>query len=235
MSIAQLASLLAELSRRLSVAPATSAAALDTVMGATRRALPQSSSVTLTLLGEHGPTTAAATDDLGRAVDEHQYRLREGPCLYAAGTGETVSVPSLATGGQRWPELARYATGVGLQSVLSVGIPPPARASLNLYSSRPSAFAEESEHVARVLASYASVIVRCGQLHQTGPGGAGGRRPGRWRRRRRSGAAGVLGPLLSCPACGMAILLNDGARKAIDEARLQCPSRSCGFIFKRAW
>ncbi len=234
MSIAQLASLLAELSQILSASPATSAA-LDTLVGAAHRALPQSSSVTLTLLGEHGATTAAATDDLGRAVDEHQYGLGEGPCLYAASTGETVSVPSLASGGQRWPELARYASGVGLQSLLSVGIPPPTRASMNVYSSWPCAFAEESEHVARVLASYASVVVRCGQLHKMGPGGGTGRRPGRWRRTRRSGSPGDLGPLLSCPTCGIGIVLTDAARKALNEAGLQCASRSCGFIFKRAW
>ncbi len=146
-----------------------------------------------------------------------------------------MSVPSLVTGSQRWPEVAQYATGVGFQSMLSVGI-PPTRASLNLYSAQPFAFPEESEHVARVLASYTSVVLRCAKGQETWlGGGADDRQRRRWRRRRRSVAPAVSDPVLSCPACGMAIVLTDGSREAIDEAGLRCPSRSCGFVFKRAW
>jgi hypothetical protein len=236
MSIAQLASLLAEVSQRLSVALNAPTAALDTLVSATRQALPQLTSVTLTLLDQRGgPTTVAASDDRGRAVDECQYRLGEGPCLSAAITGATVSVPSLVSAPGEWPELARYATGLGVQSVLSVGFPRRTPGSLNLYSSQPRAFADESEHFALALASYATVLVRCAQPPETGSGGRGRRRHGGWRVGRRSGSAGVPGPLLRCPACGIEVVLTDAARAAMGRAGLQCPSRSCAHIFTRAW
>ncbi len=42
-------------------------------------------------------------------------------------------------------------------------------------------------------------------------------------------------PVLRCPACGMEVVLTDAARLLVDQAALQCPSRSCRYTFVRAW
>ncbi len=164
-----IAATLASLSRLYSTAIASGKlpGLLDDAVRVTRGALPQASSVTLTVLDEAGARTVAATDDLGRAIDEQQYRLGEGPCLHASVTGEMVRVAFVAERPQQWAPLARFAEAKGVRVVLSVAL-PSARGSLNLYRSEPHLFSEEAEDLATVFASYAAIIELCADTHWRG-------------------------------------------------------------------
>ncbi len=158
-ALAHLSSLVAALA-----ASAEPADALNDSVRVTRDALPQATSVTLTLFDERGWRTAAATDSIGTSIDERQYRLGEGPCVCASRTGETFTVSFVSESAQRWPDLSRFALSKSVRSALSAAL-PSRRGSLNLYSHDPQAFGGEAEHMAVIFASYVATLERCAEVH----------------------------------------------------------------------
>lgn len=96
--------------------------------------------------------------ELPRLVDAIQEETGQGPCLDAAYEQQTVRVSDMATE-QRWPKFARRAAEAGAGSMLScqLYVKGDNLGALNLYSSRPNAFDDESEHVGLMLASHAAV------------------------------------------------------------------------------
>jgi transcriptional regulator with GAF, ATPase, and Fis domain len=87
-----------------------------------------------------------------------QEELGEGPCLDAAFDQQTVRVPDMAHE-ERWPRFAAVAAEAGAASMLSfqLYVEKDNLGALNLYSYRPDAFDDESEHVALMFASHAAV------------------------------------------------------------------------------
>jgi GAF domain-containing protein len=65
------------------------------------------------------PMTASSSDDRAAALDETQYADRQGPCLHALHTGETVSMPDLSRE-DRWPGYVESALQQGLRCSLSL-------------------------------------------------------------------------------------------------------------------
>src|SRR5690349_7806982 len=89
-----------------------------------------------------------ASDAMEVDVENAQYRLRQGPCLDAAYQRRTVRVDDLPAD-DRWPEFTRYAAdrGVGSMLCFQLYVERDDLGALNLFSTRPHAFTDESEHV----------------------------------------------------------------------------------------
>ncbi|HEY8719959.1 GAF and ANTAR domain-containing protein [Pengzhenrongella sp.] len=105
-------------------------------------------------------TTRASTGDLPLAVDRAQYETGEGPCLDSLFEHRTVRLSDLRTE-ERWPEFTRRALDLGVGSMLAVQlyVDEHKLGALNLFNEQSDAFTDESEHVALLFASHASVAM----------------------------------------------------------------------------
>ena len=133
---------------------------LSQVAAAARQALPGAADVSVTLVREHRPYTAASTGELATTLDERQYENHRGPCLQAAAERRTISVPDTATD-TRWAQWAPRAAAAGAGSVLSVGLPvlEDVNGALNIYGRRPAAFDDQAISLAQSFAVYAAVAL----------------------------------------------------------------------------
>src|SRR3712207_3261725 len=110
------------------------------------------------VLGRSEVTSQHPSSDLPRQVDAVQSEVGEGPCLDAVFEEQTVRMPDLAHE-ERWPNFTKRAREIGVASMLSfqLYVEGDNLGALNLYSRRPNAFDDESEHVGLLFASHAAV------------------------------------------------------------------------------
>lgn len=96
--------------------------------------------------------------DLPRRVDRLQSETGQGPCLDAVFEQQTVRINDLSRA-ERWPEFAPRAVEAGARAMLSfqLYVDGDSLGALNLYSSVPDAFDDESEHVGLLFASHAAI------------------------------------------------------------------------------
>lgn len=137
---------------------------LQEVVVLASRALPETPEVSVTLLDDDRPRTAAASGERALRLDGGQYDHRSGPCLDAAVSGETVRV-TMDDPGASYPDFRWSALREGVTHSLSVGIPTPSgvAAALNLYSPVGS-FAPESVRIAGTVAGVAGLaLARAGR------------------------------------------------------------------------
>jgi GAF domain-containing protein len=122
--------------------------------------LPGAGEVSITLVRNESPYTAAHTGDLALQLDQRQYRQLRGPCLQAAVERTTVSVPDAAAD-PRWSGWALKAASAGVGSVLAVGLPisDDVSGALNIYGRRPGAFGDEAIGLAQTFAGHAAVAL----------------------------------------------------------------------------
>ena len=73
----------------------------------------------ITLIRDGQPATVSASDDRTRELDEIQYGNGDGPCLYAACTGDVVLVNELSTD-TRWPAYRDQVQGLSLHATVAV-------------------------------------------------------------------------------------------------------------------
>jgi hypothetical protein len=105
-----------------------------------------------------GVTTPVSSDALAREIDRIQQESNEGPCLSAARADQLVVSDELATD-ERWPTFGpRAVAEVGVHSALSFQLylhrnGGDRYGALNLYSTSPSAFVEESIALGEVFAA----------------------------------------------------------------------------------
>ena len=101
--------------------------------------------------------TVTYTGELAARGDERQYELDDGPCLEAMRSGKVVAVADMAEE-ERWGDYPRRAVEAGVRSSLSLplAVGEVGRGALNLYSSRPRAFSDTDERMARGWAVQAS-------------------------------------------------------------------------------
>ena len=113
---------------------------LTRVVELARDAVPPATDVSVTLLVNDRPTTAAFTSDRALDLDERQYEQGYGPCLDAARGGEVMIIDDMATE-SRWPEYAPIALGRGIGSSVSVALPVQEHivGALNVYSDEKAA------------------------------------------------------------------------------------------------
>ncbi|PWR11613.1 histidine kinase [Micromonospora acroterricola] len=120
----------------------------------------------VTLIRGRNAHTAAFTGELALSLDERQYEQGGGPCLDAAATHATVSVPDL-TREQRWPHYTPAALDAGVRSSMSVGLPvhETVTGALNMYSTKPEAFDDEAILLAQTFSGYAAVALANAHLY----------------------------------------------------------------------
>jgi GAF domain-containing protein len=129
------------------------------------RSVPGASAVSITLIDDGIPKTAASTGEVARELDERQYAAGHGPCLDAARYAHEMPILDMATE-SRWPDYTPRAIELGVLS--SLAIPLPLReaviGAMNLYAAQPHAFDVDAERVARTFASYAAITIYNAQI-----------------------------------------------------------------------
>ncbi|HXT45185.1 MAG TPA: GAF and ANTAR domain-containing protein [Pseudonocardiaceae bacterium] len=112
-------------------------------------------------------TTQAWSDEIVSVCDRVQYETGQGPCLDSVYEEQTVRLSDMRAE-QRWPEFTRRAVEHGIGSMLSLQlyVSGDNLGALNLYSSAPDAFNDESEHVGLLLASHAAVAMASAQREE---------------------------------------------------------------------
>jgi GAF domain-containing protein len=133
-----------------------------------KQTVPGAAEVSISLLEEGDPMTAAFTGELALRLDEKQYENGDGPCLAAARGNKTFLVPDMRTE-DRWPEFAARAVEHGAGSSVSVPLPIQQfmTGALNVYGREVEAFDTDSIQLAETFASYAAVAVANAHLYQT--------------------------------------------------------------------
>jgi GAF domain-containing protein len=137
---------------------------LDRVVGVAVRTLPGADSVSVTLIRDEEPCTAAFSGQLALDADEMQYERGYGPCMDAGRAGVVLRVDDMRTE-ERWPDYAVAVSAHGVLSSLSVPLPIQDRyiGALNIYATEPDAFGENVVAAGQLIASYAAVAVHNAQ------------------------------------------------------------------------
>jgi GAF domain-containing protein len=105
--------------------------------------IPGAEATSITLLRNEKAFTAAYDGEMALAADELQYEQGYGPCMDAGRGGVVLRIDDMHTE-QRWPEyVSRVRASTPVRSSLSVPLPYQGSTigALNIYSSRPAAFA----------------------------------------------------------------------------------------------
>lgn len=100
-------------------------------------------------------------------ADHLQYDLREGPCVDASTTSQTVMSADLATD-ERWPRWGPAAVGLGFHSVLSAELHAGGSriGAINLYGSAERQFSREDVEVAQLFAAHAAAALAAVKLRE---------------------------------------------------------------------
>lgn len=134
---------------------------LESVVEAAVASLPGVDHAGITVAHRDGRLqTRASTSDLVRQLDEVQYELGEGPCLYAIDGGRVVTVNHLAHD-QRWPTFVARAAALGVraQMGLQLHLDDKVLGGLNLYSVSVDEWDSEVEDAAELLAAHAALAM----------------------------------------------------------------------------
>jgi GAF domain-containing protein len=137
---------------------------LERVTQVAKRALPDADEVSVTLIRDDEPFTAAFTGQLALDADEMQYERGYGPCMDAGRGGIVLRVHDMRRE-ERWPDYAAVVSARGVLSSLSVPLPIQDRyiGALNIYSTSPGAFDDSAVAAGELIASYAAVAVHNAQ------------------------------------------------------------------------
>jgi GAF domain-containing protein len=114
----------------------------------------------VTLVDEYGKRSKAASDEVVERADRLQYDLDEGPCLTAQQTRELVRIDDTTTD-TRWTRWAREALPLGVRSVLSAPlvVADESIGAIKVYSDRARAYGPHEEHVMRLFAQQAAILL----------------------------------------------------------------------------
>ena len=155
----ELAGALSELARHLQHLPTTDQV-LDEIVAAASELIPGAEQGSIAEVQGHGRRILhrAASSDMPKRVDTLMQEVAQGPCLDAVWEQRTVRVDDLADE-RRWPLFCHRALELGARSMLSfqLFVEHHNLGALNLYSSRPGAFTDESENIGLMLAAHVAV------------------------------------------------------------------------------
>jgi GAF domain-containing protein len=114
----------------------------------------------VTLVDEHGKRSRAASNQAVEQADVLQYEFDEGPCLTAWRTQELVRIDDTTTDG-RWPRWNEAASRLGVRSVLSTPllVGEESIGAMKVYCERPMNYGTHDEHVMRLLAEQAAILL----------------------------------------------------------------------------
>ena len=118
----------------------------------------------LSIIHDRIVSTPAWSHELAWEVDQAQYRTSEGPCLEAIVSHDTTTLNDLEQE-TRWPRWRAAIADLEVRSMMSfrLTVTPEDDATigaLNLCSTRPYAFGEQSRLFGQVFASHAAVALR---------------------------------------------------------------------------
>ena len=121
----------------------------------------------VTVVDEHGKRSRAASNAAAEEADALQYRFDEGPCLTAWRTQEVVRIDDTTTDG-RWPRWNEAAGELGVRSVLSAPLlmREESIGAMKVYCERPHNYGPHDEHVMRLLAAQAAILLANSQSLQ---------------------------------------------------------------------
>jgi GAF domain-containing protein len=129
---------------RVELAGRTLEEVLGEIVAIANREVPGAESTSITLLRGDKAFTAAHHGAMSLAADELQYEQDLGPCMDAGRGGVVLRVDDMRTE-TRWPAYVARVVDTGVRSSLSVPLPYQGSTigALNIYSSRPTAFASQ--------------------------------------------------------------------------------------------
>ncbi|SNR61523.1 GAF and ANTAR domain-containing protein [Blastococcus mobilis] len=128
---------------RVVLADRTLEEVLGEITALASRGIPGAEATSITLLRDDKAFTAAYDGEMALAADELQYERGHGPCMDAGRGGVVLRIDDMNTE-QRWPEYVSHVrTNTPVRGSLSVPLPYQGSTigALNVYSSRPAAFA----------------------------------------------------------------------------------------------
>jgi GAF domain-containing protein len=113
-----------------------------------------------TVIDEAGMRSRAASNQAVEQADTLQYGLDEGPCLTAWRTQELVRIDDTSTD-ERWPRWSAEASRLGVRSVLSAPLLAAGESvgAMKIYSDRPRNYGPPDEHVMRLFAAQAGILL----------------------------------------------------------------------------
>jgi GAF domain-containing protein len=133
---------------------------LQRLVDIAKEAVPGADEVSITLVRDERPWTAAYTGQLALDADELQYERGYGPCIEAGISGLLLRVEDMRVE-TRWPDYASTVVTRGTLSSLSVPLPLQTEVvgALNCYARRPEAFDDTSTDTGVELAGHVAVAV----------------------------------------------------------------------------
>ncbi len=122
--------------------------------------------VSVTMLDGERPVTVVFTGQLAAFLDERQYDVGFGPCVEAALTGATITIPDTSDSAVH-PDFARSAFRHGVTHTVSVGLPVEHHCigALNVYGAGGGGFDDEAVEAVTAFAGYAAVAATNANIH----------------------------------------------------------------------
>jgi GAF domain-containing protein len=141
--------------------------ALELVTSLAATTTPGTLGAAVTVVDEHGKRSRAASNTAAERADALQYQFDEGPCLTAWRTQEVVRIDDTTTDG-RWPRWNDAASQLGVRSVLSTPLlmREESIGAMKVYCERPHNYGPHDEHVMRLLAAQAAILLANSQSLQ---------------------------------------------------------------------
>jgi GAF domain-containing protein len=141
--------------------------ALELVTSLAATTTPGTLGAAVTVVDEHGKRSKAASNAAAERADALQYEFDEGPCLTAWRTQEVVRIDDTTTDG-RWPRWNEAASQLGVRSVLSTPLlmREESIGAMKVYCERPHNYGPHDEHVMRLLAAQAAILLANSQSLQ---------------------------------------------------------------------
>ena len=121
----------------------------------------------VTVVDEHGKRSRAASNTAAEQADALQYEFDEGPCLTAWRTRQLVRIDDTTTD-SRWPRWNQAVGRLGVRSVLSAPLlmGEESIGAMKVYCGRPQNYGPHDEHVMRLLAAQAAILLANSQSLQ---------------------------------------------------------------------
>ena len=141
--------------------------ALELVTALAETATADALGAAVTVVDRHGKRSRAASNEIAERADALQYEFDEGPCLTAWRTRELVRLDDTTTDAH-WPRWNEAASRLGVRSVLSAPllVSDEAIGAMKVYSARPMNYGTHEEHVMRLLAGQAAILLANSQSLQ---------------------------------------------------------------------
>ena len=137
----------------------TTLSVLQRIVELAQQAMPAGAEVSITLVRNEQPTTAAFAGEVADVLDETQYERGYGPCLEAAFGGLLTEIIDARTEG-RWPDYIPVFLQHGALSALAVPVPVAHPiAALNVYARSARAFTEDDRSALLQFAAYAGAVL----------------------------------------------------------------------------